>query len=149
VKRRILATLMTVTMFAMAGFFLVAASAIKSRDLHVEFLELRSEASGTAARLSFAGDQWQRVPIVADDDDHAIAVYRPSGELIMGSGPDRAGAIALRALHNQAANGREPGKLVAAEAVRTTSGVVAVVEVRELASVGAAKSGCLHGSLSA
>jgi signal transduction histidine kinase len=139
-KRRLVFTLMAVTMFAMAGFFLAAASAIKSRDLHVEFLELRSEASNTASRLSFAGDRWKSVQIVADDNDHSIAVYRPSGELVKGSGRERPGKIALRALHKQAANGSEPGRLVAAEAVRTTSGVVAVVEVSERASVGTAKS---------
>lgn len=139
-KSRVLLSLVTVTVFAVTSFYLVALRAVRSRDLHVELLELQTDAASVSSRLTATGGQWGSVESLETDADHSIGLYDITGNLVAGSGPPTADPLVIEAQAHQVASGRAPGELVAAEAIGRGNDVRGVVRVTEAASLANAKT---------
>ena len=139
-KGRVMATLMFVAVFAVSTFYFVAARAVRSRDVHVELLELRTEAATLAAKLSSAGTKWRTVPLTSEDDDHRLGIYDPSGRLIDGLGPARADRVVDGAAEHRGDSGRSDQELVAAETVGTGGDILGTLRVSERVAVADAKT---------
>lgn len=117
--RRILATVLGVTVFAITALFVPAALAIRSARERGDLLELQREASIVANRVPSAGpiDASVLEPVV--DAAHQLGLYGPDGRLVAGAGPAKADDIVATALDGNFAEGRVGEDLVAAVPVRT------------------------------
>jgi signal transduction histidine kinase len=117
-SRRILAAVITVTVLALAAFFVPAAMAIQRAQERGELLELQREASVVASRVPASGpiDRSVLQPVV--DTQHRLGLYGPDGVLLGGAGPERADRIVQVALAGNFAEGRVGDDLVAAVPVR-------------------------------
>jgi signal transduction histidine kinase len=117
--RRILATVVGVTIVAIGAFFIPAALAIHSARDRGELLELQREASVVASRVPSVGPIDASVLDPVGDSTHPLALYGPDGKLLGGVGPSIADPITTAALGGDFAEGRIDGDLVAAVPVRT------------------------------
>jgi signal transduction histidine kinase len=130
-KARVLLSLLLVTVFAVTSFYLVASNALRSRDLNVELLELRTDAASISAELSAAGNSWQALRPTNGDDDHGLGIYDAAGLLVGGDGPSTADQFVSDALAGTSTSGRDAVGLVAADAIGRGNGIVGVVRVTE------------------
>ena len=117
--RRILVTVIGVTVLAVAAFFVPAALAIRNARERGDLLELQREASVVASRVPATGpiDESALEPLV--DSSHPLALYGPDGVRVEGVGPSTADHIVEVALDGNFAEGRVGSDLVAAVPVRT------------------------------
>ena len=83
-KSRVLLSLITVTVFAVTSFYMVALRAVRSRDLHVELLELQTDAASISSHLTATGGQWDDISKLGNDADHSIGLYNLVGKLVAG-----------------------------------------------------------------
>jgi len=132
VRRRILATILGVTAFAVLAFFIPASLAMRSRIQRGELLELQREASIVASRISSSGSVDLVTISRAIDPDHVLALYGPDGTLVAGDGPAQADDVVRDGLEGTFAEGYVGGDLVAAVPVRPgADGPGLVVRIRE------------------
>jgi signal transduction histidine kinase len=155
VRRRVLVTIVAVTVLAVAAFFVPAALAIRSRIQRGDLLELQREASIVASRIPASGHVDTTVLGDTIGAGHEVAFYDGSGNLLDGQGPATDEFVAT-ALRGRFAEGYEHGDLVAAVPLRPgrdgPSLVVRIEEpgersrariVRSIALLGAAALGVL------
>jgi signal transduction histidine kinase len=133
VRRRILATIMLVTAFAVLAFFVPATLSIRSRIQRSDLLELQREASIVATDVAQSGN----VPSESTLDQslrpgHELAVYRVGdGTKVVGEGPAVADDLVRSAFSGLPIEGYVGGDLVAAAPMRDGNVVVAVARVLE------------------
>jgi signal transduction histidine kinase len=132
VRRRVLVTIVAVTVVAVLAFFVPAALAIRSRIQRGDLLELQREASIVASRIPASG----RVDTTVLGDTigagHEVAFYDGSGNLVEGQGPPATDEFVATALRGRFAEGYEHGDLVAAVPLRPGSdGPSLVVRIEE------------------
>jgi signal transduction histidine kinase len=132
VRRRVLATILAVTVLAVVAFFIPAALAIRSRIQRGDLLELQREASIVASRIPASG-RFDTTDLDGTiEAGHEVAFYDGSGELVEGQGPPAPDEFVATALRGQFAEGLEHGDLVAAVPLRRGSnGPSLVVRIEE------------------
>lgn len=86
-RRRILATVVGVTIVAVACFFVPAALAIRSRDVEAQRLDVQREAAVTVAAIDPAHPADALLPVVPG---HQYGLYDAGGDRIAGDGPSAA-----------------------------------------------------------
>ena len=74
-KSRVLLSLITVTVFAVTTFYMVALRAVRSRDLHVELLELQTDAATISSRSYRCRGRWGDISTLEKDGDRSIGLY--------------------------------------------------------------------------
>ena len=135
-RRRILIALVTVTIAAIATFFVPAALAIRSSTRRGDLLDLERDAAIVANHVPPEG------PIDVDGVDRLVGPHRrigfygSDGRLIEGSGPAHGDDVVDAALDGRFAEGAAGGDLVAAVPERLeASGPELVVRISEPGSV--------------
>jgi signal transduction histidine kinase len=131
VTRRIVLTVVSVTVVAIAVFFVPAALAIRSARERGELLELQREASVVASQLGGIEPVDPAVLESAVNPSHRIALYGTDGRFLAGSGPASGGRVVQAAIMGNFAEGRVGPDLVAAvpvRAARTGDPVVVRIE---------------------
>ncbi|MEO6571128.1 MAG: HAMP domain-containing sensor histidine kinase [Ilumatobacteraceae bacterium] len=149
--RRIMLTVLAVTVLAIIAFSVPAALSIRGAQGDRAVLALQREASIVASRVPPAGPIDAAALAVDVDPDHPLSFYGPDGRLVWGEGPAVADRVVEIALGGDFAEGRVGSDLVAAVPVRRLSDgsqVVFRIEaprsegrarfVRSLAALGAA-----------
>lgn len=119
--RRIMVTVLAVTVLAIIAFSVPAALSIRGEQRDRAVLELQREASIVASRVPTVGPI-DAASLAADvDPDHPLSFYGPDGRLVWGDGPDVADRVVEVALGGDFAEGRVGPDLVAAVPVRRLS----------------------------
>jgi signal transduction histidine kinase len=132
VRRRVLATILAVTVLAVVAFFIPAALAIRSRVQRGDLLELQREASIVASRIPASGRVDTSDLGATIEAGHEVAFYDGSGRLVDGQGPSAPDEFVATALRGQFAEGLEQGDLVAAVPLRPgPDGPSLVVRIEE------------------
>jgi signal transduction histidine kinase len=132
VRRRVLVTILAITVLAVVAFFIPAALAIRSRIQRGDLLELQREASIVASRIPASGRVDTTDLAATIEAGHEVAYYNGSGELVDGQGPPAPDEFVATALRGQFAEGLEHGDLVAAVPLRSgPDGPSFVVRIEE------------------
>jgi hypothetical protein len=105
VRRRVLVTILAVTVLAVVAFFIPAALAIRSRIQRGDLLELQREASIVASRIPASGrvDTTELVDTI--EPGHEVAFYDGTGRLLDGQGPPAPDEFVAAARRGQFAEG--------------------------------------------
>ena len=135
-RRRILLTIVAVTLTAVCAFFVPAALAIRSSTRRGDSLDVERDAAIVASQIPPVG------PVDVAEFQHLVGaerqlgVYDSASGLVDGVGPDLPDVYTRLALAGEFAEGWSDGNLVAAVPVRNnTSGPSTVVRIEEPASV--------------
>ena len=135
-RRRILVTIVSVTLAAVCAFFVPAALAIRSSTRRGDSLDVERDAAIVASQIPPVGpvDVAQFQHLIGTD--RQLGVYDNAVGLVDGVGPRAPDAFTRLALAGQFAEGWSGGNLVAAVPVRSnTTGPPSVVRIEEPASV--------------
>ncbi len=135
-RRRILVTIIAVTLAAVCAFFVPAALAIRSSTRRGDSLDVERDAAIVASQIPPVGpvDVTELQHLVGAD--RQLGVYDTATGLVDGVGPVDPDTFTRTALAGEFAEGWSDGNLVAAVPVRdNVSGPSAAVRIEEPASV--------------